>query len=228
MDLVRLGLERGRTADDALDVITAALAEHGQGGSGEHGRDEPYFSSFLIVDARGGWVLETSARSWAARPVGDGSAISNRISLTTDWTRASTDVEPGADFDRWRVADDRRRRSRITGSRRPARASPAERVGQPTAVADVVATLRDHGNGPWGAPGRRRRRRRRSPLPDAHAAPTTEHVTVCMHVRGYQATTASLVVELPRRRAAARVGVPREPVRRRVRAVLPAGRARRC
>src|SRR4051812_33108614 len=36
MDLVRLGLERARTADDALDAITGALAEHGQGGSGQH------------------------------------------------------------------------------------------------------------------------------------------------------------------------------------------------
>src|SRR5690242_20538808 len=34
MDLVRLGLERGRDADEAFAAITDALETHGQGGSG--------------------------------------------------------------------------------------------------------------------------------------------------------------------------------------------------
>jgi hypothetical protein len=102
MDLVRLGLERARTAADALDVVTTLLTEHGQGGSCEDGHDDPYFSSFLIADPTGAWVLETSARTWAARSVEDGAAISNRVSLRTEWTRASADVAPGTDFDAWR------------------------------------------------------------------------------------------------------------------------------
>ena len=102
MDLVRLALERARTADEALEQLTTLLEQHGQGGSGEQDHDEPYFSSFLIADPRGGWVVETSARTWAARPVGRGAAISNRISLGTDWTRASADVAPGRDFQDWR------------------------------------------------------------------------------------------------------------------------------
>ena len=184
MDLVRLGLEQGRSADDALAIMTAALAEHGQGGNGEPGH--PYFSSFLVADARGGWVLETSARTWAARPVGDGASISNRISLTTDWTRASADVEPGVSFDHWRsrtvrtsIADHRLATTRACIARRPA------------SVADVVATLRDHGRGPWGAPSEAA----------AHPVRTTPepddlHVTVCMHLPQVQATTASFVVHL--------------------------------
>ena len=87
MDLVRLGLERSRSADEALAVLTTLLERHGQGGSGEPDRDEPYFSSFLIADPDGGFVVETSNRTWAARPIGAGAAISNRISLGTDWTR---------------------------------------------------------------------------------------------------------------------------------------------
>src|SRR5258708_2734680 len=51
MDLVRIGLERGRTADDAREAITSALREHGQGGSGEPGHDSPYFSSSLVLYA---------------------------------------------------------------------------------------------------------------------------------------------------------------------------------
>ena len=198
MDLVRLGLERGDSAKGALEAITAALAEHGQGGSGEHGYYAPYFSSFLIADAHDGWVLETSARSWAARPVGDGASISNRITLSTDWTRASPDIEIGADFDTWRsptirtsIADQRLASTRACIARQTL-ASPRE------TIADVVATLRDHGNGPWGAPG--------VPVDaaeeaDANPIPSERHdddrhVTVCMHLRNDQATTGSFVVEL--------------------------------
>jgi secernin len=191
MDLVRLGLEQARTADDALAVMTTALGEHGQGGSGEHHHDAPYFSSFLIADARGGWLLETSARTWAARPVGDGASISNRVTLTTDWTTASTDVVPGANFDEWRsrtirtsIADQRLAATRACVARRSLRPSTAT-------IPDVIATLRDHGNGPWSAASEA----------DANPVPRTRsdddrHVTVCMHLTDDQATTASIVVDL--------------------------------
>jgi Na+/melibiose symporter-like transporter len=49
MDLVRLALERARTADEALDRLTDLLTTYGQGGSGEEDHDEPYFSSFLLA-----------------------------------------------------------------------------------------------------------------------------------------------------------------------------------
>lgn len=191
MDLVRLGLERGATAGDALDTITALLEAHGQGGSGEEDPPDPYWSSFLIADPHGAWVLETSGRTWAARPADDGAAISNRITLRTDWTRASRDVEPGADFDRWRnpdtptgIAD-----HRLAATRRCV-ATGAAALG----AADVVATLRHHGERPWGAPGS-------DPAdvspPPAGVEADWSGVTVCMHVRGYQVTNASIVSELP-------------------------------
>ena len=191
MDLVRLGLEQGATADDALDAITRLLETHGQGGVGEEDPPDPYWSSFLIADARGAWVLETSGRTWAARRAEDGAAISNRISLGADWTRASNDVPEGADFDRWRnprtptgIADHRLAATRqcvATGA-----------VG--LTAADLVATLRHHGERPWGAPG--------SDPADVSLPPIDVHddwsgVTVCMHVRDYQATNASIVAELP-------------------------------
>ncbi len=195
MDLVRLGLEQGRTADGARDAITNALAEHGQGGNGEPGPDSPYFSSFLVVDAHGGWVIETSARTWAARPVGDGSAISNRISLSTDWTIASGDVPAGADFDRWRsptiptaVADHRLAATSTCVAKRSASDASSH------AIADAVATLRDHGAGPWGAPDEPLGAPV-SPVPDG-LVPDFRGVTVCMHVGDLQTTTAAIVVDL--------------------------------
>ncbi|GIU87593.1 MAG: dipeptidase [Acidimicrobiia bacterium] len=190
MDLVRLALERARDADAAVDVIAALLEEHGQGGSGEADRDEPYFSSFLVADARGGWVVETSGRTWAARPVTSGAAISNRVTLRSDWTRASADVEPGRDFDAWRAP---RVPTAIADHRLAVTSAAVERAGTADARA-LVATLRHHGERPWGRPG--------AP-PDDVSPPPAElgadlsGVTVCMHVRGVQVTAASMVAELP-------------------------------
>lgn len=190
MDLVRLALERASTADGAVDVIADLLGVHGQGGSCEDGHDEPYFSSFLVADPRSAWVVETSARTWVARPVDDGAAISNRLTVRADWTRSSPDVPAGADFDEWRdpeiptgLAD---HRLRATGT---AVATGAAAIGP----RDLVAVLRHHGTRPWGAPGTDPADI--EPLPEGVDA-DWNGVTVCMHVRDYQATTASMVAEL--------------------------------
>jgi secernin len=191
MDLVRLGLERGRNADGAVTVMTELLEHHGQGGSGEPDHDEPYFSSFLVADPTRAWVLETSGRTWAARPVEDGAAISNRITLGTDWTRASGDVPPGTDFDRWR---DPAAPTGIADHRLAATCRCVATGAGALTPADVVATLRHHGDRPWGEPG--------DDSGDVSPPPTDVNedwsgVTVCMHVRDYQVTNASIVAELP-------------------------------
>ncbi|MBM3675986.1 MAG: peptidase family C69 [Actinobacteria bacterium] len=189
MDLVRLGLERATTAEAALDVITTLLEAHGQGGSGARDHSEPYFSSFLIADPRSAWILETSARTWAAQAVEDGAAISNRVSLGTAWTRASADVAPGRDFQDWRdpdafvaIADQRLAVTRATV------ATGASALGP----RDLAAAMRHHGERPWGAPGTDA-----TDVSTIHAVPLEwEGVTVCMHVGDYQTTTASMIAEL--------------------------------
>jgi len=199
MDLVRLGLERGRTADEALDVMAELLAEHGQGGVGNAASGEAYFSSFLIADARGAWVLETSGRTWAARRVTSGAAISNRITLGADWTRASADLVAGADFDAWRHptmwtghADVRLAANRTAVVERAATVGPA----------DLAAALRDHGSGPWGAPGSDPTLVEPPPAGPRFDPDSGAGVSVCMHLREYQATTSSIVAELPRNHGA--------------------------
>lgn len=194
MDLVRLALERSRTADEALEQLTRLLETHGQGGSGEQEHDEPYFSSFLISDPHGGWIVETSQCTWAAKPVGRGAAISNRISLTTDWTRASADVGAGRSFQDWR---DRKAPTGIADGRLLATdACVAHGTAHRSEVGprEMVATLRHHGTVPWGAPGRDGEAC--EPVPGAVDA-DWNGITVCMHLRDYQATTASMVAELP-------------------------------
>ncbi len=191
MDLVRLGLEQGTTAEGALDAVVAVLEAYGQGGSGEERHDEPYWSSFLVVDGRGGWVLETSGRSWVAQPVGDGAAISNRLTLSTGWARSSSDVAPGANWDERRAPD---APTGIADHRLAATRACVAR-GALLTPAQAVAMLRDHGTGPWGAPGAPAEPA--PPRPPDHVGADWSGVTVCMHVRGYQCTTASMVADLP-------------------------------
>jgi hypothetical protein len=193
MDLVRLGLERGRSADEALAVMTELLEEHGQGGSGVDGRDDPYWSSFLVAGRDGAWVLETSGRTWVARSIELGAAISNRITLGKEWTYSSADVPIGADFDAWRnpsvptaIAD-----HRLTATRKCVATRPR--------APDIAAALRDHGTGPWGAPGDDASE---VSAPPGRVGKDGEGVTVCMHVRGRQVTAASMITELPTDREA--------------------------
>ena len=191
MDLVRLGLERSRTADEALAVMTELLARHGQGGVGDRTHDEPYFSSFLLADPRRAWVLETSGRTWAARPVDQTAAISNRLTLGPDWTRASDDVRAGTDFDTYRLARAPTGHADIRLAANRACLAAGSEVLTPRILA---AQMRHHGERPWGPPG--------GDLTSVSAPPPATMpdgtgVSVCMHVRGYQATASSMIAELP-------------------------------
>ena len=92
MDLVRLGLERGRSAREALEVMATLLETHGQGGAAFGPGEAGYHNGFLIADPSEAWVLQTSNRRWAARRV-QRDAISNHLSLGAEWEIGSRDLE---------------------------------------------------------------------------------------------------------------------------------------
>jgi secernin len=192
MDIVRLALERARSADEAVEVITGLLETYGQGGIADAAHQDAYDSSFLIADPSQAFVVETAGKDYAVAPFPTGVAISNRLMLGTEWTRASDGVATGEDFDRFRDHGENTEFAdvRLAASRRfLADSGP----GGLTAAA-TVAHLRDHGSGPWGAPGTL------GPVepPPGRVGPHSSGVTVCMHVRDVVVTTASMIAELPR------------------------------
>lgn len=92
MDLVRLALERSRTAEEALRWITSLLEEHGQGGNCSATGKLYYHNSFIIADPREAWVLETASRFWVAQRVRDVQSISNALSIEREWDLSSEGI----------------------------------------------------------------------------------------------------------------------------------------
>jgi len=93
MDYVRLGLERAKSAKEAIEVITKLLETYGQGGN--CGFDKPFYydNSYLIADYKEGWILETSGKNWVAKPIDDIGNISNRLSIHKEATLKKCDIE---------------------------------------------------------------------------------------------------------------------------------------
>jgi dipeptidase len=128
MDLVRLGLERGGTAAQAVEVITGLLATHGQGGGcGHEDRGFTYHNSFLVADPAHAYVVETAGTRWQAERVTRAASISNGLTLPG--------MSAESDWLKTRVSDCRLRRARTLVA--------AERARDP---ADLISALRDHGD----------------------------------------------------------------------------------
>ncbi|HQZ35138.1 MAG TPA: hypothetical protein PK020_11975 [Ilumatobacteraceae bacterium] len=159
MDLVRLALERGRDAAEAVDVVTSLLERYGQGGSGHDPALVPggrsYWNSFLVASADAAFVIDTSGSQWEVEEVVEARAISNR---TTIPAFDATHRHPRQPVDR--LVDPRWHASQRVLAQRP------------VTVAALQAHLRSH---------------------DSCAEPGW---SVCMHVDGVEATTASMIVEL--------------------------------
>ena len=92
MDYLRLGLERGTTAEESVQVIIDLLEEFGQ--SGNCGYEKPlyYHNSYLIADRHTAYILETVGKEWALKQVERIGSISNHISIQKDYDRCSENL----------------------------------------------------------------------------------------------------------------------------------------
>jgi dipeptidase len=194
MDLVRLGLERGETAEAAADAIIRLIEEHGQGGSGFDGVDWPYNNSFLLADGTTGFLLEASGRNWALRRFTDRGSASNHTTIGTEWERLSENCEAHAREQGWWAHDGERfdfasaYRDATTippfvSSGRYRATCDAAPEGKPADIGSLKALLRDHyGEDQIYRPG---------------VDPSTEeYFSICMHADSIGQTTASMIVEL--------------------------------
>jgi secernin len=101
MELLRLGLERGRTAEEAALAIAELLRQYGQWAPAVLNRKPPegcYENAFLLADAAEAWIVETTGRRWVASRYTEGTvALSNQLTIRESWSRGSDDL---ADFAR--------------------------------------------------------------------------------------------------------------------------------
>jgi dipeptidase len=102
MDMVRLALEEGSTAAEALSIIIRYLEAYGQDACGGY-TDKRFFyhNSFLVADQRSAFVLETAGRFWAWKEVAGYRAISNGLSIESDYDEISAGAIDHAHRKRW-------------------------------------------------------------------------------------------------------------------------------
>jgi secernin len=192
MDLVRLGLERGRTARETLELMAGLLETHGQGGPAFAPGAGGYHNGFLVADPIEAWVLQTSNRRWAARRVRR-DAVSNHLSLGADWEIGSRDLETFARGQGWWSGSERLdvafayRNPHVPGRISEGRLRRARELlrtrGGPMHREGLFACLRDHGAG--------------GPVRLGGTSVEDEaYFTLCMHSEPVGTTTASLVAPL--------------------------------
>jgi dipeptidase len=102
MDMLRLALERSRTASEAAMHIIRFVETYGQDACGGYRNKKFYYhNSFLIADATNAFVLETAGNHWAMEEVTSFRTISNRLSIGPDALRISDHARLTARQKRW-------------------------------------------------------------------------------------------------------------------------------
>jgi len=101
MDLLRLGLERSSSAENALEIIVELLAENGQGGNCGYESKLYYHNSYIIADKTSAWVLETAGPLWVAKQVKTKYSISNRYSIGEQFDLSHPDLIETARKKKW-------------------------------------------------------------------------------------------------------------------------------
>lgn len=156
MDLLRLALERSQSSRDAVTVMTDLLGRHGQGGDCGFARRFFYHNSFLIADPQSTWLLETAGPHWAAKQIHGVYSISNGLTIGNDFNMSSPGLVDHALRQRWcrnesefsfAACYSNRFMSRLSSCKhRRYRSTARLRDRENISIADLMSTLRDHGD----------------------------------------------------------------------------------
>lgn len=190
LDLLRLGLERGATAREALETITSLLAEYGQNANASQLIDRRYENAYLILDKTEIWLLETAGREWVAKRVDDRLGISNCYTTRDVYELSSENVERVAREHRWLSPDepfDFAKAYTKPAIRQPLAVPRMRRLNKLLAARkqhdteSLKAILRDHYEGEI--------------ISERFGSANGTFLSVCMHMRewGDSETTASLI-----------------------------------
>ena len=125
MDMLRLALERSETAKEAIDCLVALLERYGQGGNCGYDHDFYYDNSFLVMDGKEIYILETAGKDWVCEKTSCGS-ISNRLSIPAF---AKKHLEPVYSY----FSQSANRKSMCETA-----------IGKANCVEDIFAALRQH------------------------------------------------------------------------------------
>lgn len=190
LDLLRLGLERGATAREALTVITGLLEIYGQNANASQLIDRRYENAYLIVDKKEIWLLETAGREWVAKKIEDRLGISNCYTTRCDFELCSKNVEKIARDNRWLSPDEKFDFAKAytkPAIRQPLAVPRMRRLNKLLAEKDIhdvesiKAILRDHYDGEI--------------ISERFGTSNGTFLSICMHMRewGDSETTASIV-----------------------------------
>ena len=195
MELVRLGLERGRTASEAVEVMVSLISRLGQGKFSNSEGVRTYDNGYIVADPHEAYVIETAGHEWVVKKVESALGISNIHSIGTDWDKLSPLAERHAIENGWYSGSTRFNfaeaycdfpsRAEGRGLQRSARSCGvlSANAGE-VDVRTMMSLLQDHSHGE--APNE----------PFCTEMPTS--ISICVHYLGERRgnTAASLVADL--------------------------------
>lgn len=159
MELIRLGLERAKTAAEAVTVMTGLITRYGQGKFSNDQEVRTYDNGYIIADPKEAYILQTAGHEWAVKQVQGAVGISNVYSIEEDWDRLSSNgadeaiaqgwwTDPSARFNFSEAYSREANRSVGSGAMRRGRSCAVlSRYASSIDVQTMMALLSDHSDG---------------------------------------------------------------------------------
>ncbi|HRW08627.1 MAG TPA: C69 family dipeptidase [Caldilineaceae bacterium] len=158
MEILRLGLERSRSAAEAVEVMTGLISNYGQGKFANKAGVRTYDNGYIVADPKEAYVIETAGHDWVVKRVERALGISNVYSVETDWQAISPTAEANATAQGWQgtngnrfnFADAFTAASRSEGSGAMRRARSCAVLNLRSGIIDartMMAILSDHSDG---------------------------------------------------------------------------------